>query len=74
MEWDGHPVRRIGTTFRHIVKAAKLGPDVTPHTLRHTAATWMMQAGTDLWEAGGYLGMTARRRWNGSMDITIRPT
>jgi integrase len=59
VEWDGHPVRRIGTTFRHIVKAAKLGPDVTPHTLRHTAATWMMQAGTDLWEAGGYLGMTA---------------
>jgi integrase len=31
---------------------------VTPHTLRHTAATWLMQAGTDLWVAAGYLGMT----------------
>jgi integrase len=59
VEWDGRPVGRIGTTFRHTVTAAQLGRDVTPHTLRHTAATWMMQAGTDLWEAGGYLGMTA---------------
>jgi hypothetical protein len=30
---------------------------VTPHTLRHTAATWLMQAGVDKWEAAGYLGM-----------------
>jgi integrase len=32
--------------------------DVTPHTLRHTAATWLMQAGVAMWEASGYLGMT----------------
>lgn len=31
---------------------------VTPHTLRHTAATWLMQRRTDMWEAAGYLGMT----------------
>ncbi len=31
---------------------------VSPHTLRHTAATWLMQAGVDMWDAGGYLGTT----------------
>jgi integrase len=33
---------------------------VTPHTLRHTAATWLMQAGVDMWTAAGYLGMTVK--------------
>ena len=31
--------------------------DVTPHVLRHSAATWLMQAGVPLWDAAGYLAM-----------------
>jgi integrase len=31
---------------------------VSPHTLRHTCATWLMQAGVDIWDASGFLGMT----------------
>ena len=31
---------------------------VTPHTLRHTAATWLMQNGVPMWEAAGFLGMS----------------
>lgn len=35
------------------------GPDkVTPHTLRHTCATWLMQAGVPKWEASGFLAMS----------------
>ena len=30
----------------------------TPHIMRHSAATWLMQNGVDLWEAAGYLGMS----------------
>lgn len=33
---------------------------VTPHVLRHTAATWLMQAGEDPWKAAGLLGMTVK--------------
>jgi integrase len=51
-------VKRTTKAFARAVADAKLGPDVVPHTLRHTAATWLMQAGTDVWEAAGYLGMT----------------
>jgi integrase len=28
---------------------------VSPHTLKHTAATWLMQNGTDPWQAAGFL-------------------
>jgi integrase len=58
VEWYGEPVTKIAKAFRSVVKDAGLGPDVTPHVLRHTAATWLMQAGTDPWEAAGFLGMT----------------
>lgn len=57
VEHNGLPVKRVSKAFRRAARDAGLG-DVTPHTLRHTAATWMMQAGTDMWEAAGYLGMT----------------
>lgn len=50
-------LRRSWTTVR---EEAGLGPDVTPHTLRHTAATWLMQAGVDIFEAAGFLGMSAK--------------
>ena len=58
VEWNRKPVKAVDKAFANAVADAKLSPDVTPHTLRHTAATWLMQAGTDLWEAAGYLGMT----------------
>jgi integrase len=62
VEWNGKPVRSVRKGFAAAAAAAGLpvnGPDkVTPHVLRHTAATWMMQNGANLWEAAGFLGMT----------------
>jgi integrase len=42
-----------------IIKDSKL-KGVTRHTLRHTRATWMAQAGVPLWEAAGFLGTTVK--------------
>ena len=39
---------------------AGLWGKVTPHTLRHTAATWLMQRGVPMWQAAGYLGMSVQ--------------
>jgi integrase len=47
------------SSWATIIKGAKL-PGVTRHTLRHTRATWMAQAGVPLWEAAGFLGMTVK--------------
>jgi integrase len=58
VEWHGSGVRSVKTAFKTAVSLAKLVGKVTPHTLRHTAATWLMQAGVDKWEAAGFLGMS----------------
>jgi len=58
VEFNGEPVASVKTAFNRAVKLAKLGKGISPHTLRHTAATWLMQNGTDPWQAAGYLGMS----------------
>jgi integrase len=39
VEWNGAAVKDCDKAFRNVARAAGL-PDVTPHILRHTAATW----------------------------------
>jgi integrase len=58
VEWRRRPVKDVDKALRAVVTECGLEGNVTPHTFRHTAATWQMQAGTDLWEAAGFLGMT----------------
>lgn len=55
----GKPVADPHGTWRRIVKDTGL-TGITRHTLRHTRATWMAQAGVDMWEAAGFLGMTVK--------------
>ena len=59
IHWNGSSVQSVKKAFRAAKRAAKLGEDVSPHTLRHTCATWLMQAGVEIWQAAGFLGMTA---------------
>ena len=55
---QGEPVARINKAFRSLRRAAELGADVVPHTLRHTCATWLAQSGVPVWEAAGFLGIS----------------
>ncbi len=57
IEWNGQPVKDVDKAFRALAHAVGLRW-VTPHVLRHTAATWLMQLGTPKCEAAEYLGMT----------------
>jgi integrase len=58
VEWNGNRVGSIRKASRHAVRLAELDSDVTPHTLRHTAATWLMKRGVDLWQASDFLGVS----------------
>jgi len=49
---------KIRRGFAACVKDAGLPAEVTPHWMRHTCATWLMEAGAELWQAAGYTGMT----------------
>lgn len=52
--------KRIGDIKKGFAAAcARVGlEDVSPHTLRHTAATWLMKAGVPIWEASQFLAMS----------------
>jgi|SRR3954470_7244961 integrase len=58
VEWNGKPIARIIKAHNAVVVDSGVATNVTPHTWRHTAATWLMQRNADLWEASEFLGMT----------------
>jgi integrase len=60
VEFNGRPVKSVKTAFKTAVKLAGLDGRISPHTLRHTAATWLMQIGVTTWEAAGFLGMSEK--------------
>ena len=55
IEWAGGPVRNVKHGFAEACRRAGL-TGVTPHSLRHTAATWAAQGGAPMWEIAGMLG------------------
>lgn len=60
VHYGSEPVASLKRAWRGARDLAYLGSDVTPHVLRHTRATWLMQEGIDIWEAAGHLGMSAK--------------
>jgi len=62
VEWAGRPVKSVKRAFAAACARAGLKPapgqpgGVTPHTLRHTAAVWLAEAGTPMPEIAAFLG------------------
>lgn len=54
------PVGDIHKSWASMVKEAGLGRDVTPHTLKHTAITWMLWSGKTIWEVAEDTGTSAK--------------
>ena len=54
IQWEGKPVGDIKTSFNNAVDRVYL-ENVSPHTLKHTAATWLMQSGKDPFKISDFL-------------------
>lgn len=58
IEWNRKRIASVRKGFEKAAEKAGIGRNVTPHILRHTCATWMLQAGGDEYAVAGYLSMT----------------
>jgi len=59
IEYAGRPIRsQERRAWRTARELAGLGSDVTPHILRHTCATMLLQLGVSVYDVAGVLGTT----------------
>ena len=57
IEWNGLPITsQERRAWRRARELAGIGKDVTPHVLRHTCATWLLQNGVSIYDVAGVLG------------------
>jgi integrase len=65
IEHNGAPVADVTEAFETACELAGLAraagdpQRITPHVLRHTCCSWMLQEGLSEWKVGEYVGMTA---------------
>lgn len=57
VEFQGRQVGSLKTAWNTVKREAEL-PDITRHTLRHTAITWAMQSGIDRYDACAFFGIS----------------
>lgn len=59
VSFRGKPVKSVKRAFADARTAAGLGPDVTRHTLKHTAVTWAVMAGAGVEDAAEFFDTSA---------------
>jgi integrase len=63
IHYQGSPVKKLRNSWKAVARASGCTESDGPHITRHTAATWLMQAGVNVFEASGYLGMSPKTLW-----------
>ena len=58
VNYEGAQVKKLRRSWDTARTHARLGSDVTPHTLRHTAVTWRLRANEPPWQVAGFVGMS----------------
>jgi integrase len=58
LEWRGRPAGNVKKGFAAAVRRAGLEKHVTPHVMRHSVATWMVEASVPEEEIARFLGDT----------------
>lgn len=61
IEYHGGSIRSCRDGVKAAAERAGIPGVITPHILRHTAATWMCQSGIDLWQVAGFLGHSSTK-------------
>jgi integrase len=60
VEYAGRLIAKERKGWDRARKLAGLGPEVTPHVLKHTCITWLLQNGVPIWEVAGFVGTSER--------------
>ncbi len=76
IEYAGRPIAsQERRAWRTACNLAGLGPEVTPHVLRHTCATMLLQRGVSVYDVAGVLGASEdviRRTYGHHADDHLR--
>jgi integrase len=57
--WNDARISSIKRAWANAARSAGLGPEVTPHVLRHTFVTWELRKGRSVWDVGNDAGADA---------------
>lgn len=60
IHYRGGPVEKQRKSWAIAREHAGLGPEITPHILRHTAVSWALHTGVKAWDAANYFGMSVQ--------------
>ena len=59
IHYNGAAIAKMKRAWASVVREAGLGPDVTPHVLRHSCASWLLWEGRTIWDVAGIIGADA---------------